>query len=455
MQYQVRTGPITHTAAPFTNSMVDGSHPDRPRLFKPPLGWQISQPTHTAATFSLEMVAGSAPPQPRPTRGKTGWTWSETTFDAPMTPEQFAGWHPDRARAFTAPRLPLPLSPAAQNTAAAFGPEMVVGWHPDTGRFFIQPKIGWQTAQPTHTAAAFGPEMVQGAKPDQARPTTPHQWWITSQTTFDVPMTPEQFAGWHPDTARAWLAPKIPLPISQPTHTAAPFGHEMVAGSKPDQARVFQRPRLGWQWAETTFAVEMTPEQWAGWRPDTSRAWIAPRIPLPFSETSPIEAPFGPEMVQGARPDPVGQYFQARLGWITTQTEFEIVPPSPPPLVDTGGGGYPITVPPKDHSALLHRDYRERELPKRITRINAKASVDTLPQLRLRVGTPRVRGVSPAVARVAAPVAQHATARASSLHVAFRLGRTDRADATARGGKRRLSPEDWFLMGFAASQDDE
>jgi hypothetical protein len=304
-QNQVRTGPVINDAASFTSSMVDGSHPDSPRLFiKPRQGWQISQPTHTAAAFSAEMVAGAHPDKAAlPFRAKIGWTWSEHTFATQMTPEQFAGWHPDTGRLFLAPRIPQPLDQTKANTAAPFGYEMVAGWHPDTGRFFVKPRQGWQD----------------------------------SQTTFDVTMTPEMWTGSRPDTSRLWIAPRIPLPISQTTHVAAPFGQEMVVGHHPDTARFTVTGKAGWQTTQTTFLVQMTPEMFAGWHPDQSRAWLAPRIPLPISQPTHVSAPFSPEMVAGHQP-PIArakQYGRQIVGWIqglidglfgsTSETAFSTV----------------------------------------------------------------------------------------------------------------------------------
>ena len=58
-------------------------------------------------------------------------------------------------------------------------------------------------------------------------------------------MTPEMFAGYHPDQPRALLGPRIPLPESQTTQEAAPFSMEMVQGSIPIFPRPHQRGHLG------------------------------------------------------------------------------------------------------------------------------------------------------------------------------------------------------------------
>jgi hypothetical protein len=142
-------------------------------------------------------------------------------------------------------------------------------------------------------------------------------------------------AGYHPDTSRVRLGPRIGLPIlppiidvfspemvigsqpsrsrvlygtqksqtlSQTTHTDAPFGSEMVVGHHPDTGRALLGARIPQPILPPTievFSIEMA----VGHHPDTHRVKLGPRIPLPVSQTTQTNAPFGPEMVAGWHPD--------------------------------------------------------------------------------------------------------------------------------------------------------
>lgn len=280
----------THVQATFTPDMVQGSHPDTSRAFVAPKpGWSISQTTHTDAPFTSSMSAGWRPDAPRLFKVKLGWAWSETTFAPPMTPEQFAGWHPDTARTFLAPRIPQPLHQAAQHVAAAFSPEMAAGWKPDRA-------ILWKP------------------RPDG---------WLANLLTFDI-FSIEMVQGWHPDRAVLGKPSPRDWSIAQPSPVAAPFGIEMVRGWMPDVARVFLKPQLGCQSSQTTFDVPMTAEQFAGSHPDQARLFLAPRLPQPLSQTTATAAPFSLEMVQGSRPDQARFPIAGKAGWVTSQTTFPI-----------------------------------------------------------------------------------------------------------------------------------
>lgn len=310
-QHPRPVGPTgVNAAATFTSSMSQGSRPERSPIraaWRPTtryMGWQVAQTTHVQAPYIPAMGQGWHPDRNREflARNAQGWQANLLTFAVVMTPEMFAGSHPDRSRAWLAPRIPLPLS------------------------------------QTTHVPAAFSVNMSQGSVPDRARPHVLGKLgWQTSQTTFAVEMTPEMFGGWHPDTSRAWIAPRIPLPFSQTTHDEADFSVEMSQGQHPDQPRLPFRGPVGWQVSQTThvaaafsldmsqghhpdqrrlhvlgnagwqtsqptFAVQITQDMLAGWHPDRSRAWLAPKIPLPVSQTTHVAAAFSVEMSQGQLP---------------------------------------------------------------------------------------------------------------------------------------------------------
>jgi hypothetical protein len=129
----------------------------------------------------------------------------------------------------------------------AFGIEMVIGWHPDTNRAYLPLRLGWQTTQTTPVAAPFGPEMAQGVHPDQSRAWKGLIRQGQQVLAPDVPVfSIEMVQGWHPDTHRMRLGPRIPLPVSQPTHTQAAFSPDMILGSKPDRGVTYVR-KPGWQ----------------------------------------------------------------------------------------------------------------------------------------------------------------------------------------------------------------
>lgn len=81
---------------------------------------------------------------------------------------------------------------------------------------------GWIGVPPD--VLVFSIEMVQGARPPVQRPSL-------------------------------FLAPRIPLPLSQPTPTAAPFGPEMVQGWQPLRFRQPAVQRFGWSVGETRTVV--------------------------------------------------------------------------------------------------------------------------------------------------------------------------------------------------------
>jgi hypothetical protein len=276
----------------FDSAMVQGWHPDEPRLFFAPRGIPLADTAHTPvqAPFTVDMIEGSRPDQSRawlPLR--LGWSSAQTTFLVQMTPDMFAGHHLDTPRLFLAPRIPLP------------------------------------TSQLTHVAAPFTPDMAEGSQPDRSREfNRPKLGWSDAQLTFQVQMTPEMWTGSRPDSPRLWLAPKIPLPQSQPTHVQAAFTPDMAEGQRLDSPRLARVFNPGWASSQTTFLVQMTPEMFAGSRPDTHRIRLAPKIPLPQSQTTHVPAPFGYEMVRGSQPPThrIGRIGRQLLGTAISILEF-------------------------------------------------------------------------------------------------------------------------------------
>lgn len=134
--------------------------------------------------------------------------------------------------------------------------------------------------------------------------------------------------------------------------------------------------------------------------------------------------------------------------------------PTPPPAPYVSGGGYPITQPPprpRDNRALLHRDYRERDKPKRVTRVDATLTVEALSSL-ASVGLLRARGTGQKPlppAPVVVDPRRDAVVRAGPVMAESRLGTARRRSAIGRtAGRSPLTADEAFLLGFAAGAAD-
>lgn len=132
--------------------------------------------------------------------------------------------------------------------------------------------------------------------------------------------------------------------------------------------------------------------------------------------------------------------------------------PTPTPAPYVSGGGYPITQPPReprDHRALLNRDYRPPQTPQRITRVHATATLRGV-VAEASVGLLRARGTI-TVTKVEPPaiVTHDAVARLQTVVAEVSMGRTQRISAVARAvGRGPMTVEEAFLLGYAAGQDD-
>ena len=134
----------TQVNAPFFPEMILGSHPDQPRLFVPGNpGWINNQIT-PITTFSIEMILVEGRAE-RPRLwlplgvGKMGWHPENVI---PTDAAQLEGAHIDQPRLFLAPRIALPFSQTTQ-VSAPFSAEMVMGNKPDGApRLFIKTRIG-------------------------------------------------------------------------------------------------------------------------------------------------------------------------------------------------------------------------------------------------------------------------------------------------------------------------
>lgn len=213
MQHPRPIGPINNIDAPQSVEMIQGVRPPQHR-YRAPFHQGFLAQTPDVPVFSIEMVAGSKP---------------------------------DRPRIFLGPRIPLPVSQTTP-VAAPLSIEMTAGSAPTRNRAFVFPKIGWSVSQTTHDSATFSIEMTQGAAQPRFRYRAPFhqgaQWWTPEVEVFDI----ASVIGSKPDRHRQRLGPRIGQPVSQTTHTAAPFSIEMVIGSVPLQSRQRNdiRMRSGW-----------------------------------------------------------------------------------------------------------------------------------------------------------------------------------------------------------------
>jgi hypothetical protein len=197
-----------------------------------------------------------------------------------------------------------PVGPTTTNDAAAFDQSMAQGCLPDRTPLReswrqISRRAGWHSGQTTHVSAPFDPAMATGAHPDRNREWLPLrvgvQEWVSDIALFSVDMV----QGARPDLPRLFLAPRIPLPVSQTTQTDAPFSMEMAAGARPDRPRPAFKPHEGWVQSPnivTVFAFEMLIGAW----PSQPRLRYQPKIGWQLSQTTHVAAPIGPEMTCGS-----------------------------------------------------------------------------------------------------------------------------------------------------------
>lgn len=192
-----------------------------------------------------------------------------------------------------------------------------------------------RTGPITNDQAPFSIEMVQGARPpeksrqrfgaqsgrplnvifDEAMPdffagrVSGRPRLFIAPPTFGAPLVQlplpfdyETIRGYQPTSPRLFLGPRIPLPLSQTTHTPIDSAFpDQWLGTHPDRSRAFiARPTFGF--VPIDVAVPFSFESTAGNQPSRPRLFLAPRIPLPFSQTTHIPAPFSQEMVAGNQP---------------------------------------------------------------------------------------------------------------------------------------------------------
>lgn len=349
---------------PFSVEMVIGWHPDRPCLFLAPrIPLPVSQPTHVSAPLSPDMMAGRVPPSPFlfTTRMLFGpqLLAQLTHVSAPVSPEMSTGSHPDRYRQLLPAIAGWQVVQSTQ-VDAPFSLEMAAGLA-SISHLPFAPKLGWQTAQTSHVAAPFSLDMVAGLLSYAHLPFRAHVGLVAATPDVLV-FSVEMVIGWHPDQPRIFIAPRIPLPVSQPTHVQAAFSPDMVAGFHPDQPRPYAAPKFGLMVSQLSHVdAPITVDMLAGWvpnagrgfavhhgrlayppdvlafsvemvvgsHPDLPRLFLAPRIPLPVSQPTHIDAPFGTEMVIGWRPDRNREFLPLRVGWTISQITHDGAPIAP------------------------------------------------------------------------------------------------------------------------------
>jgi hypothetical protein len=140
-----------------------------------------------------------------------------------------------------------------------------------------------------------------------------------------VPPTIDLFSidmviGARPDLPRLFLAPRIPLPASQPTHVDAPFSPEMVTGWAPLQPRLFIFPKLGWSVTQATHvAAPLSIEMTRGSQPEQPRLPFAAHVGWETAQRTHVAAPFSIEMSRGSVPARYRQLLPLRVGWDVSQ----------------------------------------------------------------------------------------------------------------------------------------
>lgn len=336
---------IPPDVASFSPEMVQGTAPPPMHRVWQSAGWIASLPTSDSAPFSVEMAQGAVPAQ--------GRAWLPLRLGAIAVPpdvlsfsiEMVQGCRPDRVQ-FTLHPIGLAVSPQVHDEAP-FGaemsqgatvprfrevlplrvgwrqwvsdinplsPEMTVGSRPDSPRVQLGPRIPLPWSQTTHVSAPFAPEMVQGAVSGRNRERLPLRTGMSLWVSDIDPFSIEMAVGSRPDRARVFLAPRIPLPSSQPTHVSATFTVDMVQGSRPERHRERLPLRTGWLTAQTTHvSADVSVEMMAGSTPGRWRAFLPLRTGVQQYPMTPVAAPFSIEMSHGWRPDRGHQIRQTRL----------------------------------------------------------------------------------------------------------------------------------------------
>lgn len=390
MQYQVRTGPIVNDAAAFSPEMVQGSLPSRgrpftaPRLPQPPL---ISDVT----IFSNEMSAGYQPERPRIQLGpRIPLPLFDPTLPVPVTSEMFKGYQPEKPR-LTKGRV-NDTSALIENALVFFtfgtnesnlgakgvprrgqrsgfcfmalGVDPSIVQQPDWGTHPNRPRLpkSQQIGQPTNAAvvpvAVFSNEMVYGNQPSKNRA------WIAPRIPLPVFVQPvalfsqEMVYGVTVPKPRLFLGPRIPLPISQTTQVNAPFSIDMAQGNVPAKPRITRGPRLEQPpFFQVPFSIG--PDELQGVTVPRPRIMLGPRIGLPLSQTHHVDAPISNEMFRGQIPSRPRLFTGPKTGWMASDA---VPPPTNSVLVLGSLSRY--KVPHEDRSYRIRKESRTYKIPK-------------------------------------------------------------------------------------------
>lgn len=196
-----------------------------------------------------------------------------------------------------------PVGPTT-NAAATFSQEMAIGSMPDRPyRFSSRHAFGPQMLSPiTPVAAPFSQEMARGSFPSSDIRPNPFTTGGTFQPPEVLSFGIESIVRSRPSSPRLFLAPRMPLPVSQTTHVSAPISPEMTTGWQPaatgtggpfTRGNVFLSPDI------LSFSVEMA----LGSRPDRPRLFSTRAVTShqTLAETTPV-ALFSVEMAVGVKP---------------------------------------------------------------------------------------------------------------------------------------------------------
>lgn len=202
-----------------------GAYSQPPRLARGPrIGLPDSQVTHVQAAFSPEMVQNVSASRPSFVRGLLHLQPVVVLLDEAFTLE-FVGVRTDTPRLNRGPRIGLPDSQVT-HIPAAFSVEMAAGYHPDAPRILLGSRIPLPFVDFSDLTAVINVDMFAGNYTGLPRVFRPNRFAGTASPP-DVELQLLEFVGWQPDRPRLFLAPRLPQPISQPTHVAAPIGIEM------------------------------------------------------------------------------------------------------------------------------------------------------------------------------------------------------------------------------------
>jgi hypothetical protein len=256
----------THVDAAFSAEMVAGVTVPKPRIT---VGRQIGPPLFIYVdAFAFDSVLASqldarnhlTRPQHVPPLAQT------THVAAAFSQDMVAGWQPGQPRVLRPRQIGLPEWAFVQT----FAFESVLDICLDSRNHLTRPHHLPAIYQSTHTAAPFSIEMVSRAIDGRARLRATRQQAGGGDLIFLLPFDFESVLSLCLDNRNHLRNPIHLPPIAQPLHVAAAFSEEMTAGAQGvvfPSPRLHAAPRIPLPLAQPTHvsASSVTPEMWTGW----------------------------------------------------------------------------------------------------------------------------------------------------------------------------------------------